>query len=84
MTIEKIVYTIDGKILLSKQSIAHCIDAGTSTIDEWRRDGEFPAPDVHLTARQPRWSANTVLAWAEKKGLSINNIGLSSQRVAAS
>jgi predicted site-specific integrase-resolvase len=44
----------------SKPALAQRYSVSSRTIDRWRTDGLFPAPDLVLPNGAPRWSDETV------------------------
>jgi hypothetical protein len=44
----------------SKPALADRYGVSSRTIDRWRSDGLFPAPDIVLPNGAPRWSDETV------------------------
>jgi hypothetical protein len=44
----------------SKPELAERYRVSSRTIDRWRSDGLFPAPDLVLPNGAPRWSDDTV------------------------
>jgi predicted DNA-binding transcriptional regulator AlpA len=47
---------------LSKPELARRYGVSSRTIDRWRTDGLFPAPDITLPSGAPRWRDATVTA----------------------
>ena len=46
----------------SKGSLADRYEVSERTIDRWREEGKFPAPDLVLPSGSPRWSDDTITA----------------------
>ena len=49
-----------GKRYYSKPALADRYGVSSRTIDRWRSDGLFPAPDLVLPNGAPRWSDDTM------------------------
>jgi len=45
----------------SKPALAHRYSVSSRTIDRWRSDGLFPAPDLVLPNGAPRWSDELII-----------------------
>jgi len=52
----------DDKRYRSKGNLADRYEVSERTIDRWRTDGLFPAPDLVLPSGAPRWSDETITA----------------------
>ena len=53
--------THEDKRYHSKPSLAERYGVSSRTIDRWRSDGVFPAPDLVLPNVAPRWSDEVIV-----------------------
>jgi hypothetical protein len=51
----------DLKRYHSKPALADRYSVSSRTIDRWRSDGLFPAPDLVLPSGAPRWSEELIV-----------------------
>jgi hypothetical protein len=51
--------------LLSRRDLADVLRTSLRSLDRLAAAGKLPRPDMHLTARQPRWKAATIQRWID-------------------
>jgi hypothetical protein len=53
--------------LLSRADLADVLRTSLRSLDRLASAGKLPRPDMYLTARQPRWRAETVRNWINQQ-----------------
>jgi predicted DNA-binding transcriptional regulator AlpA len=53
--------------LLSRRDLANVLRTSLRSLDRLQASGRLPKPDMYLSARQPRWRAETIRTWIDQQ-----------------